>query len=54
MRRVTSSTSASLSSVGAVRAELSIEIVTSAIFLAGRALVPEKMTSSMVEARMDL
>ena len=39
---------------GAERSALSIEIPTSALLRAGRLLVPEKITSSMEEARMDL
>src|SRR5690606_31750363 len=39
---------------GALRAALSRKIVTSAELRTGRLLVPEKMTSSMAAARMDL
>ena len=52
MRRVTSSSSLSLNSAGACRALLSTKIVTSAQLRPGRLVVPEKITSSMVEARM--
>jgi hypothetical protein len=52
IRRVTSSSSLSLNSAGARRALLSTKIVTSAQLRAGRPVVPEKITSSMVEARM--
>ena len=54
MRRVMSIVSVSLNAAGAVRSALSIEIATSAVLRAGRLLVPEKITSSMAEARMDL
>ncbi len=36
------------------RSELSIVIATSALLRAGRVLLPEKMTSSIDDARMDL
>src|SRR5476651_2047455 len=54
MRRAISIPSWSLKADGAERSELSIEIATSALLRAGRVLEPEKMTSSMEEARMDL
>src|ERR1044071_2417764 len=54
MRRVTSSTSALLSCAGAVRSVLSRMRVTSAELRAGRLPEPEKITSSMPEARMAL
>ena len=44
----------SLKADGAERSELSIEIATSALLRAGRLLEPEKITSSIEEARMDL
>ena len=52
MRRVTSSVSLPLNSVGAWRAELSMKIVTSAVLRGGLIAVPEKITSSMAAARM--
>ena len=52
MRREISSTSSSLKAAGAVRFELSIATITSAMLRAGRLSVPEKITSSMAEARM--
>src|SRR5690606_18895849 len=54
MRRVTSSTSAVLRAAGAERSELSRTRVTSAVLRAGRPPEPEKITSSMPEARMAL
>src|SRR5262245_21727196 len=54
MRRAISSESWSLKAAGAERVELSIAIATSALFLAGRVFEPEKITSSMDAARMDL
>src|ERR1700688_4614584 len=54
MRRAISMASWSLKAAGAERSELSIEIATSALLRAGRLLEPEKMTSSIEEARMDL
>src|SRR5450631_3476645 len=54
MRRAISMASWSLKADGAERSELSIEIATSALLRAGRVLEPEKITSSMDEARMDL
>src|ERR1700688_2276708 len=54
MRRAISMASWSLKAAGAERSELSIEIATSALLRAGRLLVPEKITSSIEEARMDL
>src|SRR6185437_5779666 len=54
MRRAMSIASESLNAEGAERSALSIEIPTAALLRAGRLLVPEKITSSMVEARMDL
>src|SRR5664279_4243975 len=54
MRRAISMASWSLKADGAERSELSIEIATSALLRAGRVLEPEKMTSSIEEARMDL
>src|SRR5579885_2143661 len=54
MRRAISSTSSSLKVAGAERSELSISIATSALLRAGRDVEPEKITSSMDEARMDL
>ena len=52
MRRVTSTMSLSLNSDGALRAELSMKIVTSAVLRGGRWVVPLKITSSMAAARM--
>src|SRR5262245_7223310 len=52
MRRATSMTSESLKPAGASRSALSTVIVTSATLRAGRVAVPEKMTSSIPEARM--
>ena len=49
-----SMSSLSLNSTGAVRFELSRKIVTSALLRAGRVTVPEKITSSIAEARIDL
>src|SRR3972149_323588 len=54
MRRAISMTSWSLKAAGAERSELSMEIATSALLRAGREVEPEKITSSIVEARMDL
>ena len=54
MRRDTCNSSASLKAAGAVRSELSRNNVTSAVLRAGRLPEPEKMTSSMPEARMFL
>src|SRR5450830_734681 len=54
MRRAISSESWSLKADGAERSLLSIEIATSALLRAGRVLEPEKITSSIDEARMDL
>src|SRR5450759_548272 len=54
MRRAISSESWSLKADGAERSLLSIEIATSALLRAGRLLEPEKITSSIDEARMDL
>src|SRR6185437_10495604 len=44
----------SLKAAGALRSWLSIRIATSALLRDGRVLEPEKITSSMEEARMDL
>ena len=52
MRREISKTSASLKAAGAVRFELSMATMTSAMLRAGRLWVPAKMTSSIAEARM--
>ena len=54
IRRDTSSASCSLNCAGALRAELSMCIATSALLRAGRLLVPEKITSSMSAARIAL
>src|ERR1700682_2692768 len=54
MRRAISSESWSLNAAGAERSLLSIEIATSALLRAGRELEPEKITSSIDAARMDL
>src|SRR3954471_6103273 len=54
MRRAISIMSASLNAAGAARCELSIEIATSALLRAGRDVLPEKMTSSIDAARIDL
>src|SRR5665647_2037211 len=54
MRRAISIRSWSLKAAGAERSELSIEIATSALLRAGRLLLPEKITSSIVDARIDL
>ncbi len=54
MRRETSSDSSPLNWAGALRSELSIAIATSAVLRGGRPVLPEKMTSSMSTARMDL
>ena len=43
-----------MKAAGAERVELSIAIATSALFRAGRLFEPEKITSSMDEARIDL
>jgi len=52
--REMSSVSASLKAAGARRSALSTVSVTSALFRAGRLPDPEKITSSMPEARMFL
>jgi hypothetical protein len=52
MRREISSVSSPLNWGGAVREELSSVTSTSAMLRAGRVVVPEKITSSMPEARM--
>src|SRR6185312_11820525 len=49
-----SSESWSLKAAGAERVELSIAIATSALLRGGRLFEPEKITSSMEEARIDL
>src|SRR5665213_2761319 len=54
MRRAISRTSLSVNCEGAERSALSIEIATSALLRAGRVFEPEKITSSIEEARMDL
>ena len=54
MRRVTSIRSESLKAAGARRSELSSTSPTSALLREGRRPEPEKMTSSMPEARMFL
>src|SRR4029079_18977967 len=54
MRRAITIMSASLNAAGAPRSELSIIIPTSALLRAGRDVLPEKMTSSIDAARMDL
>src|SRR6185295_6507376 len=54
MRRAISSESWSLKAAGADRDELSMAIATSALLRAGRVFDPEKITSSIEEARMDL
>src|SRR3974390_3885984 len=54
MRRAMPMLSWSLKAAGAERSELSIAIATSALLRAGRELEPEKITSSIEEARMDL
>ena len=54
MRRETISSSASLKPEGAVRSLLSRNSVTSAVLREGRVPEPEKITSSMPEARMFL
>src|SRR5258707_6514411 len=54
MRRAISMPSVSLKAAGAERSELSIVIATSAWLRAGRLLLPEKITSSIDDARMDL
>src|ERR1700690_3463493 len=54
MRRAISIRSWWVKAAGAERSELSIEIATSALLRAGRELEPEKITSSIEEARMDL
>ena len=46
-------TSLSLNSAGATRFVLSMVIVTSALLRAGLDCVPEKITSSIADARMD-
>src|SRR5476649_568801 len=54
MRRAMSMASESLNADGAERSALSIDIPTSALLRAGRLLEPEKITSSIEEARIDL
>ena len=54
MRRAISSASSSLKAAGAERSELSTIIATSALLRAGRLVEPEKITSSIEAARMDL
>src|SRR5512141_313926 len=54
MRRETSSVSNSLNCAGASCLWLSIWIPTSAVLRGGRLLVPEKITSSISAARIDL
>ncbi len=54
MRRAISRLSSSLNAAGAERLELSTEIDTSALLRAGRVFEPEKITSSIEDARMDL
>src|SRR6478609_6001308 len=54
MRRAMSICSWSLKADGAERSALSIKIATSALLRAGRVLEPEKITSSIEEARIDL
>src|SRR6202020_982950 len=54
MRLVTSSVSESLNAAGARRSELLSTSPTSALFREGRLPEPEKMTSSMPEARIFL
>ena len=54
MRRMTSIVSESLKAAGARRSELSSVSPTSAMLREGRRPEPEKMTSSMPEARMFL
>src|SRR5215468_8321260 len=54
MRRAISSESWSLNAAGADRDELSIAMATSALLRAGRVFEPEKITSSIDAARMDL
>src|ERR1051326_2247779 len=54
MRRAISSESWSLKAAGADRDELSMAIATSALLRAGRVFEPEKITSSIDAARMDL
>src|SRR3954471_16810591 len=54
MRRDTWSSSASLKADGALRSALSTNGVTSAVLRDGRVAEPEKMTSSMPDARMFL
>src|SRR6201995_2371873 len=54
MRRVTSSVSESLKAAGARRSELLSTSPTSALLREGRRPEPEKITSSMPEARMFL
>src|SRR3990170_2948364 len=54
MRRDTCNSSASLKADGAVRSLLSRKSVTSAVLRAGRVPEPEKMTSSIPDARMFL
>src|SRR5215470_20447142 len=54
MRRAISRESWSLNAAGADRDELSIAMATSALLRAGRVFEPEKITSSIDAARMDL
>ena len=54
MRRETSSVSESLKADGALRSLLSIDTATSAWLRAGRPVLPEKITSSISDARMAL
>ena len=54
MRRDTSSASASLNADGALRSLLSTMTLTSAWLRAGRPVLPEKITSSISDARMAL
>src|SRR5262245_47038574 len=54
MRRAISNESWSLNAAGADRDELSIAMATSALLRAGRVFEPEKITSSIDAARMDL
>src|SRR6476620_468024 len=54
MRRAISIRSLSLNAAGAPRSALSIIIATSALLRAGRDVLPEKITSSIEAARIDL
>src|SRR5579884_3318075 len=54
MRRTMSSCSSPLNAAGAERSELSMRIATSAWLRAGRCVEPERMTSSIDDARIDL